>query len=190
MIFEILMLAGAYMIDLDRREDERGFFARSFCHMEFERHGLEQCTAQCNVSFNHRQGTLRGMHWQEAPHGEAKLVRVTRGAIYDVLVDGRLDSPTYLKWVGVELTAENRRALYIPRGFLHGFQTLTAETEVFYQMSADYVPGAQRGARWNDPAFGISWPIQPPFMSERDATYPDYLAGARPTPASRSTQFQ
>jgi dTDP-4-dehydrorhamnose 3,5-epimerase len=174
-IFIPTKVAGALVIDLERREDERGFFARSFCQREFEEHRLDPCVSQCNVSFNSRRGTLRGMHWQAAPHGEAKLVRVTRGAAWDVLVDLRPGSPSYGEWFGVELTAETRRALYIPDGLAHGFQTLVADTEVFYQMSRAYVPDAQRGARWNDPAFGIAWPIDPPFMSERDANYPDFV---------------
>lgn len=167
-------LPGAMVLDLERREDERGFFARSFCQHEFAAHGLDTAVAQCNVSFNRRRGTLRGMHWQVEPHGEAKLVRVTRGALWDVIVDLRPGSAAYCRWFGVELTAENHRALYIPAGFAHGFQTLTDDVEVFYQMSAFYVPEAQRGVRWDDPAFGIEWPIRPPFLSERDAAYPDF----------------
>ncbi len=174
MIFAPTKLAGAVVIDLERREDERGFFARSFCRREFEEHHLDPCVAQCNISFNVRRGSLRGMHWQAAPYGEAKLVRVTRGEIWDVVIDLRPESPSYAQWFGVELTAENRRALYVPDGFAHGFQTLVPDTEVFYQMSTPYAPDAQRGLRWNDPAFGITWPIEPPFMSERDATYPDF----------------
>jgi len=176
-IFGSTPLPGAAVVDLERREDERGFFARSFCQREFEAQGLETTVAQCNVSFNRRRGTLRGMHWQAAPHGEAKLVRVTRGALWDVIVDLRPESATYCRWFGVELSAENHRALYIPRGFAHGFQTLVDDVEVFYQMSTSYVPDAQRGVRWDDPAFGIEWPILPPFLSERDATYPDYRPG-------------
>jgi dTDP-4-dehydrorhamnose 3,5-epimerase len=162
------------VLDLERREDERGFFARSFCQHEFAAHGLDVSVAQCNVSFNRRRGTLRGMHWQVEPHGEAKLVRVTRGALWDVIVDLRPGSATYCRGFGVELTADNRRGLYIPVGFAHGFQTLSDDVEVFYQMSAFYVADAQRGVRWDDPAFGIEWPIRPPFLSERDATYPDF----------------
>lgn len=175
MIFVPTTLAGAVVVDLDRREDERGFFARSFCHSEFEAHGLERCVSQCNISFNHRRGTLRGLHWQAAPHGEAKLVRVTRGSIWDVIVDLRPSSPTLGAWFGVELSAENRRALYVPRDFAHGFQTLVDDVEVFYQMSTDYVAGAQRGARWNDPAFGVEWPIASPILNQRDGAYPDFM---------------
>lgn len=173
-IFVPTELAGVVVVDLERREDERGFFARSFCQREFEEHHLDPCVAQCNVSFSLRRGTLRGMHWQAAPHGEAKLVRVTRGAVWDVIVDLRPASSTYRQWLGVELSAETRRALYVPDGFAHGFQTLVPETEVFYQMSTPYVPDAQRGFRWNDPAFGIEWPIDPPFLSERDASFADF----------------
>lgn len=174
MIFAPTKLAGAVIIDLERREDERGFFARSFCRREFEERHLDPCVSQCNVSFNRRRGTLRGMHWQTAPHGEAKLVRVTHGAVWDVIIDLRPDSASYAEWLGVELTAETRRALYVPDGFAHGFQTLVDDTEVFYQMSTAYAPEAQRGLRWDDPAFGIGWPIDPPFLSRRDATFPDF----------------
>jgi dTDP-4-dehydrorhamnose 3,5-epimerase len=175
-IFAPTALSGAVVVELERREDERGFFARSFCRREFEAQGLDPCVAQCNVSFNRRRATLRGLHWQAAPHGEVKLVRVTRGALWDVIVDLRAGSPTFTRWFGVELTADNRRALYIPTGFAHGFQTLVDDVEVFYQMSAFYVPDAQRGARWDDPAFGIEWPLRPPFLCDRDASYPDFTA--------------
>ena len=177
MIFGSTTLPGATVVELERREDERGFFARSFCQREFEAQGLESCVAQCNVSFNRRRGTLRGLHWQTAPHGETKLVRVTRGVLWDVIVDLRPDSPAYCRWFGVELSAENRRALYIPQGVAHGFQTLVDDVEVFYQMSTFYVPDAQRGARWDDPVFGIEWPIRPPFLSDRDAACPDFQPG-------------
>lgn len=173
MIFRPTRLAGAVEIELERHEDERGFFARSFCRHEFEHHGLEPCVAQCSVSFNHRRGTLRGMHWQADPHGEAKLVRVTAGAIWDVIVDLRPGSATYGEWFGVELSADDHRAVYVPRDFAHGFQTLVDNVEVFYQMSTEYVPEAQRGARWDDPAFGIAWPIASPILNPRDAAYPD-----------------
>jgi dTDP-4-dehydrorhamnose 3,5-epimerase len=179
-IFAPTALPGAFLVELERREDERGFFARSFCRREFEAQGLDPSVVQCNVSFNRRRGTLRGLHWQAEPHGETKLVRTTRGALWDAIVDLRPDSPTYCRWFGAELTAENRRALYIPQGFAHGFQTLTDDVEVFYQMSAFYVPEAQRGVRWDDSAFGIDWPIRPPFLSDRDATYPDFVPARRP----------
>jgi dTDP-4-dehydrorhamnose 3,5-epimerase len=172
--FVATALSGAVVVEPERHEDERGFFARSFCQREFSEHGLDPRVAQCNISHNRRRGTLRGMHWQTAPHAEAKLVRATRGSIWDVIVDLRPESETYRRWVGVELSTENRLALYVPAGFAHGFQTLVDDVEVFYQMSTSYEPGAQRGARWNDPAFGINWPVDPPFLSPRDAGYPDF----------------
>lgn len=167
-------LHGAVVLDLERVEDERGFFARSFCRREFEVHGLNPNLAQCNISYNRRSGTLRGMHYQAAPQTECKLVRCTRGAIYDVIVDIRPGSSTFRRWVGYELSAENRRMLYIPEGFAHGFVTLQDDTEVFYQMSEFYFPELQRGARWDDPAFGIAWPVHPEVISDKDAGYPDF----------------
>jgi dTDP-4-dehydrorhamnose 3,5-epimerase len=167
-------LPGIWIVDLERHEDERGFFARSWCRQEFEKHGLNPRLVQCNISFNRRRGTLRGMHYQVAPHAEAKLVRCTRGAIYDVAVDLRPDSPTHRQWVGVELTAENGRALYIGEGFAHGFQTLADDSEVFYQMSESFHPESARGVRWNDPGFGIIWPEAQLHFSPRDLAYPDY----------------
>lgn len=167
-------LPGAYVIDLDRIEDERGFFARTFCAGEFRDRGLDPCIAQCNVSFNRKRGTWRGMHYQEAPCEEVKLVRCTAGAICDVIADLRPDSPTYRRHIEVELTAESRRMLYIPKRFAHGFQTLEDSTEVFYQMSEFYAPGSARGFRWDDPAFGIRLPLQISVISERDATYPRF----------------
>jgi len=169
-------IAGAKLVELERHEDERGFFARSYCEREFEAAGLAACVAQCNVSFNRSRGTLRGMHFQRAPHAEAKLVRCTRGAIYDVIVDLRKGSPSYLKWFAATLSAENRRALFIPEDVAHGFQTLEDSSEVFYQMSAFYHPDAAAGVRWNDPAFRIEWPIDRPIVSARDAGYPDFKA--------------
>ncbi len=174
MIFTETPLTGAYLIDLERREDERGFFARSWCQEEFSRHGLETRLVQCNISFNMRRGTLRGMHYQAEPYPEAKLVRCTMGAIYDVIIDLRPASPTFKKWFGVELTAENRRALYVPVGFAHGFQTLVDNSEVFYQMSEFFHPECARGVRWNDPCFGIVWPVNPPILSRRDQCYEDF----------------
>jgi dTDP-4-dehydrorhamnose 3,5-epimerase len=165
-------LPGVFIIEPDRVEDERGFFARSWCSAEFASRGLNTSVVQCNVSHNKRRGTLRGMHYQEAPHEEAKLVRCTRGAIFDVVVDLRPDSPTQLQWLGVELSAENYRMLYVPERFAHGFQTLADETDVFYQMSAAYHPASGRGLRWNDPALRIRWPIAAPIVSSRDASYP------------------
>lgn len=167
-------LPGVVVVEIERLQDPRGFFARSYCAEEFQAAGMDPRVAQCNISYNEKRGTLRGMHWQAEPHGEAKLVRCTAGEIYDVAVDLRRDSPTYLRWFGVELTAANRHALYIPAGLAHGFQALTDDAEVFYQMSVPYVPGAGRGARWNDPAFGIRWPLPAPILSERDSGYPDF----------------
>jgi len=161
-------LSGVWIVELEPVEDDRGFFARSWCRREFERHGLNPQLVQCNISFNKRKGTLRGMHYQIAPHEEAKLVRCTRGAIFDAAVDLRRDSPTRKQWVGVELCAENRRALYIPEDCAHGFQTLTDDAEVFYQMSEDFHPESARGIRWNDAAVGIHWPMSNPIVSERD----------------------
>lgn len=174
MIFDPLPLAGAFVVEPERFPDERGFFARTFCREEFREHGVDPEVVQCNVSFNRRRGTLRGMHWQAAPHEEGKLVRVTRGAIWDAIVDLRPGSGTRLDWYAVELDAESRRALWVPKGFAHGFLTLDDETEVFYQMSAAYHPESARGARWNDPAFGIEWPAEPEVIGERDRAYPDF----------------
>lgn len=179
MIFTDTALPGVIVVDLDPREDERGFFARAWCRKEFEDHGLNAELVQCNVSFNHRRGTLRGMHYQEEPHSEVKLVRCTRGAIYDVAVDLRPNSPTWMRWTGVELTAENRRMLYVPEGFAHGYQTLDDETEVFYQVSEFYAPDSERGLRWNDPAFAIEWPhADRRLISDKDRSWPDYVACA------------
>ena len=165
-------LAGAYLVELEQRVDERGFFARSFCQEEFEAKGLNPRIAQTNVSFNKRRGTLRGMHYQAAPYAEAKLVRCTQGAIWDVIVDLRPDSPSFKRWHGVELSAANRRALYVPEGFAQGFQTLADDSEVHYLMSQFYRPEAARGLRWDDPAFGIAWPIADPQLSDRDRGLP------------------
>jgi dTDP-4-dehydrorhamnose 3,5-epimerase len=164
-------LAGAFVVEVERLGDERGFFARSFCQEEFRKHGLRPAVAQCNVSWNRSRGTLRGLHFQAAPHPEAKVVRCTRGAIWDVAVDLRQDSATHLQWHAVELSAENRRALYVPEGFAHGFQTLADDTEVLYQMSDSYYPDLARGVRWDDPKLGITWPLPDPILSERDRSY-------------------
>ncbi len=175
MIFTETKLPGAYIIDPERIEDERGFFARSWCQKEFEAHGLNPDLVQCNISYNRKKGTLRGMHFQLPPHEEAKLVRCVRGAIYDVIIDLRLDSATFRRWQGVELNEANRRAVYIPKGFAHGFITLADDTEVFYQMSSWFVPGSTAGIRWDAPAIGISWPAQPQCISEKDQSYPDFV---------------
>ncbi len=168
MIFTPTPLAGAFMVELDPHRDERGFMARAFCAREFEEHGLEPATAQCNLSFNHRAGTIRGMHYQIAPATETKFVRCVRGAVYDVIVDLRPDSPTYLHHVGVELSQENRAALFVPAMFAHGYQTLVDDSEVLYQVSAFYAPAHERGARFDDPAFGIEWPLAPSLVSPKD----------------------
>lgn len=173
MIFTESKLPGAFIIEVEKRSDERGFFARSWCAREFEAHGLCTQMVQSNISFNHRKGTLRGMHFQKPPYGEAKLIRCTRGAIYDVIIDLRPQSPTYKQWLGVELTADNYAMLYVPENFAHGFQTLTDAAEVFYQISQYYTPGAEGGLRWDDPAFNIQWPqAQPSVIAEKDKQWP------------------
>lgn len=169
-------LPGAYVIDLEPYTDARGFFARMFCAREFEAHGLEPVSAQTSISFNERRGTLRGMHYQVPPAAEAKLVRVTSGAILDIIVDVRPGSPTFGRHVAVELTAANRRALYVPKLFAHGFQTLVDHTEVLYQMSEFYTPGYQRGIRYDDPALGLPWPLPVSAISEKDLGWPPFGA--------------
>lgn len=172
MIFTETALRGAWVIDPEPIRDERGFFARTWCRREFEEHGLDIEVAQRSISYNARRGTLRGMHYQIAPYQEVKLVRCLRGAALDVIIDLRPHSATYLRHFAVELTGENRRALYIPKAFAHGFQTLEDDTEIEYQMSEFYQPNAGRGFRWSDPAFGIRWPIPDPIILERDDNYP------------------
>jgi dTDP-4-dehydrorhamnose 3,5-epimerase len=174
MIFTETALKGAHLVDLERHDDERGFFARSWCAGEFKASGLNPRIAQCSLSFNVRKGTLRGMHYQVKPFEEAKLVRCTRGSLCDIIVDLRPDSPTYARHLSVFLSADNRRMLYVPEGFAHGFLTLEDATEVFYQISELYSPESQRGFRWDDPAFGIVWPEAVQVISERDRTYPDF----------------
>jgi len=174
MIFTETKLQGAYIIDIEKREDERGFFARTWCADEFAQQGLDSTQAQCSVSFNIARGTLRGMHWQAEPYAEVKLVRCTAGAIYDVIVDLRPESVTYCQWVSVELTALNQCMLYIPKRFAHGFITLVDRSEVFYQISTAYNAGAGRGARFDDPAFKIEWPLPPAVISEKDRHWQDY----------------
>ena len=169
-------LAGAYVVELEQRMDERGFFARSFCQEEFKAQGLDPRIAQTNVSYNRRRGTLRGMHFQAVPYAEAKLVRCTQGAIWDAIIDLRPDSPSFKRWHGIELSAANRRALYVPEGFAQGFQTLADDSEVLYLMSQFYRPDSARGLRWDDPAFGIAWPIANPQLSERDRGLPFFGA--------------
>lgn len=171
MIFTETKLKGAYVIDPEPHEDERGFFARSWCAQEFEKLGLSSRLAQCNISFNKKQGTLRGMHYQVEPYPEAKLVRCTMGTIYDVIIDLRIGSPTFTQWFATELSAENHRALYVPENFAHGFQTLTDHSEVFYQMFEFFHSECARGVRWDDPAFGIEWPLNEKVMTEKDKSW-------------------
>ena len=169
MKFEGATIPGVWIIDLERREDDRGFFARTFCEREFAQQGLLTRFVQCNMSYNAKRGTLRGMHFQREPKPEVKLVRCVRGSVYDVVIDLRSR-----KWVGVELSADSGRALYIPAGIAHGFQTLEDDTELYYHMGEFYDASLSDGVRWNDPAFGIHWPIPNPILSEKDAAYPDY----------------
>ncbi|GAB1542614.1 dTDP-4-dehydrorhamnose 3,5-epimerase [Scytonema sp. NUACC21] len=172
MIFTETELKGAYIIDLDQKHDHRGFFARTFCAQEFEAHGLKPTVAQCNLSFNYKKGTLRGMHYQLPPAAETKLIRCISGAIYDVIIDMRPESPTFLQHIGVELSAENRRALYVPEMFAHGYQALTDGAEVVYQVGEFYTPGYERGLRHDDPFFNIQWPIEVTEISEKDKNWP------------------
>jgi dTDP-4-dehydrorhamnose 3,5-epimerase len=175
LIFTETDLADAYLIDLEQLEDERGFFARAWDVNEFAERGLSTRLVQANVAFNRSAGTLRGMHYQAEPHAEAKLVRCTRGAVYDVIIDLRPHSATHARWLAVELTAENGRMLYVPEGFAHGYQTLVDETETFYLVSEFYEPQAERGVRWDDPLFAIDWPkTANRIMSDKDRKWPDF----------------
>jgi dTDP-4-dehydrorhamnose 3,5-epimerase len=167
-------LAGATLIELEKHGDDRGFFARVYCREEFAAHGLVTEFVQVNNSLSAQKGTLRGMHYQLAPHGETKVVRCIRGALFDAILDLRPDSKTFGQWYGVELSAENRKMLYVPRGFAHGFMTLTDDTEAFYFVDNTYAPDAERGVRWNDPKFGIEWPLEPVVLSEKDQKHPDF----------------
>jgi dTDP-4-dehydrorhamnose 3,5-epimerase len=167
-------IPGAWRIELERRQDDRGFFARSFCEREFADRGLAIRYPQCNISYNKARGTLRGMHFQRPPEPEIKVVRCLRGSVYDVILDLRPDSSSYLRWEAFELTEDNRNALYIPEGCAHGFQTLTDDAELFYQMGAFYAPDCNDGVRWDDPAFGIAWPLADPILSDKDRSYPDF----------------
>ena len=183
MIFDETRIRGAWIISPEPIQDARGWFARTWDEHEFVARGLSGHVVQCSVSFNRRRGTLRGLHYQAAPHEESKLVRCTAGVIFDVAVDLRPSSPTFMDWVGVELSAGNRLALYVPEGCAHGFLTLEDDVEVLYQMSEVYEPGAGRGVRWDDPAFGIAWPGEVTVINERDRTYPDFAAvTATPAP--------
>jgi dTDP-4-dehydrorhamnose 3,5-epimerase len=174
MKFEETAITGVWLIELDRREDSRGFFARTFCEREFAEHGLLTRFVQCNLSSNRQRGTLRGMHFQNEPKPEVKLVRCIRGSVWDVVIDLRPESPTYCNWLRFELTAADGQALYIPAGIAHGFQTLEDNTDLYYHMGEFYEPTLAAGVRWNDPAFKIEWPIGDPILSDRDAAYPDY----------------
>ena len=172
MVFTETKLSGAFIIDLERREDSRGFFARAFCQHEFGDHGLKPVIAQANIGFNRRRGCLRGMHFQYPPAAETKVVRCTRGAVLDIIVDLRPESPTYLEHVSVELTADNHRAIYIPERFAHGYQTLEDETETSYQVGEFYTPAAEGGLRYDDPALALTWPLPISEISEKDAAWP------------------
>ena len=174
MKFTETKLRGAFIITPDLIKDERGFFARTFCRREFEEHGLNSNLVQCNISFNAAMGTLRGMHYQAAPHEEAKLVRCTRGAIYDVIIDLREGSPTVREWFGIELTPDSGLMLYAPEGFAHGYQSLQDDTEMYYMTSAPYAPAAARGVLYDDPAFGVRWPLPVSVISEADRDWPDF----------------
>ncbi len=176
MIFTKTKFHEAFIIEPEPLEDERGFFARSFCEKEFEKHGLNPRIVQCSISFNKKKGTLRGIHYQVFPHQEAKLVSCIRGAIYDIIIDLRPDSPTFKHWLAVELTADNHRMLYVPEGVAHGFQTLVDNTEVLYQMFEFYYPECERGVRWNDPAIGIQWPFENCIVSPKDQQYSDFAS--------------
>lgn len=175
MIFHETALKGAFVLEIEKLEDSRGFFSRAFCQKEFEKHGLNPGVVQTNVSYNRKKGTLRGMHYQASPYGEAKLVRCTKGLIYDVVIDLRADSVTYRQWIGVELSGDNHRILYVPENFAHGFQTLADETEVTYQVSQFYTPGYERGVRYDDPVFGINWPLTVSIISEKDKNWQNFL---------------
>jgi len=175
MIFSQTKLKGAYIVELQKFEDERGFFARGWCQKEFEEAGLVPTIVQANISLNPYRGTLRGMHMQQAPCEETKFIRCTRGALFDVIIDLRPDSVTYKQWIGVELSQTNMSMLYVPKGFAHGFQTLEDETEAFYMVSEFYTPSAERGYRYNDPAFGIGWPLSVTTISDKDENWPDFI---------------
>ena len=180
MIFKETKLRDAYIIEIEERSDQRGFFARAWCQKEFEDHGLVAQVVQTNLSYNIKKGTLRGMHFQIDPYQETKLVRCTRGAIYDVIIDLRPESPTYKDWIGVELSGENYKMLYVPKNFAHGFQTLVDGTEVTYQVTEFYTPGAEGGLRYDDPAFRIAWPLPVSVISEKDKCWPAFSSCIRP----------
>ncbi len=174
MKFKETQLPGGFVLEIERRGDDRGYFARAWCQTELAAYGLDPTAVQANVGFSQRRGTLRGMHFQRAPHAEVKIVRCTRGAVFDVMIDLRPNSPAEGQWVGVELTAENGKLLYIPEGFAHGYQTLTDEAEIHYMTSKAYAPDAAAGVRYNDPAFNIAWPLEVASISDADRSWPDY----------------
>jgi dTDP-4-dehydrorhamnose 3,5-epimerase len=174
MIFEETKLKGAFIVDIKRLEDERGFFARTYCHKEFSEHGMMFGVLQTNMSTNRVKGTLRGMHYQKNPYQETKFVRCIKGALYDVIVDLRPESPTYKEWIGVELSEDNQRAIFVPKDFAHGFITLIDDTTIFYMASQFYTPGAESGIRWNDPALRIEWPVKPQIISVKDSSWNDF----------------
>ncbi len=176
MIFTPTGLPGAFLLEVERREDERGFFARTWCQREFLEHGLNPRLVQCSISYSRTKGTLRGMHYQVAPHEETKLIRCTAGAIHDVIIDLRPASPTFKQHFAVTVSAENYRTIYVPEGVAHGFQTLEDDTELLYQMSEFYTPECARGVRWDDAAFAIAWPPADRIIAERDRTWPDFVA--------------
>ena len=167
-------IGGAWIIDITPIHDQRGFFAATWLPGEFRKHGIEPALAQCNVAYNHKRGTLRGMHFQRAPHAQAKLIRATRGALFDVIIDLRPGSPTFRQWDSIELSADNRRMFYMPEGVAHGYLTLTDDVEAHYHASTPWVPSAEGGVRWDDPAFGITWPFAPVVISEKDAGWPPH----------------
>jgi dTDP-4-dehydrorhamnose 3,5-epimerase len=174
MKFSQCQLPGLFVIDIESVSDERGMFARCWCEDEFRQQGLVTQLSQCSLSFNKSKATLRGMHYQKMPNAETKVVRCTRGSIFDVAIDLRPESPSYKKWFGIQLSAENHKMLYIPEGMAHGFITLEPDTEVFYQISVPYAPESACGVRWNDPCFNIKWPMNPTVISAKDSNYPDY----------------
>ncbi len=174
MIFTETTLKGAFLLEIKKIEDDRGFFGRSWCKKEMEEHGLNGNLCQANTSFSKLKGTIRGMHYQISPYEETKLIRCTRGSIFDVIIDLRPTSESYLKWFGAELTQDNYKMLYVPEGFAHGFITLTDNAEVYYNVTQFYTPGAEAGIRFNDPLFAIKWPVEPAVVSEKDKSHPDY----------------
>ena len=174
MQFKTTNIRDVYVVDLDKHNDERGYFARAWCKNEFDKMGLKSTIVQCNLSFNHKKGTLRGMHYQIHPFEEVKMVRCIQGKIFDVVIDLRKDSDTYKQWIGIELSDENHRMLYVPEGFAHGYQTLEDNSIVYYQVTEFYQPGSETGTRWDDPAFKIEWPHKITSISDKDRNHPDY----------------